>query len=68
MAVQSNTHAHPSSVLPQGQRPGFFGPTKTLNQSGPTGARGLDMNKGGVSPRLESISAADHFIRLPARL
>ncbi len=27
-----------SLVLPQGQRPGFFGPTKTLGQGGPTGA------------------------------
>ncbi len=44
----------------------FFGPTKTLGQSGPTGARGLAMNKDGVSPRLESISTADHFIKLTA--
>ena len=55
-----------SSGLPRGQRPGFFGPTKTLGQSGPAGARGVVMNKGGVSPRLESIRAADHFIKLTA--
>ncbi len=29
----------------------FFGPTKTLGQSGPAGARGVVMNKGGVSQR-----------------
>ncbi len=55
-----------SSVLPRGQRPGFFGPTNTLGQSGPTGATGVVMNKGGVSPRLESVSAADDFIKLTA--
>ncbi len=55
-----------SSVLPRGQRPGFFGMTKTLGQCTPTGARGVVMNKGGVSPRLESVSAADHFIKLAA--
>ncbi len=53
-----------SSVLPRGQRPGFFGPMKTLSQG--FGARGVVMNKGGVSPRLESVSAADHFIKLTA--
>ncbi len=57
-----------SSVLPWGQRSGFFGPMKTLGQSGPTGARGVVMNKGRVSPRLESISAAHYFIKLAARL
>ncbi len=51
-----------SSVLPRGQRPGFFGPTKTLGQSGPA----VVMNKGGVSQRLESVSVADHFIKLTA--
>ncbi len=30
-----------SSVLPQGQGPGFFGPTETLGHSGPAGARGV---------------------------
>ncbi len=57
---------HASSVLPQGQRPGFFVPMKTLGQSGPAGARGVVINKGGDSPRLESVSAADHFIKLAA--
>ncbi len=44
-----------SSMLPRGQRIGFFGPTKTLGQSGPTGAT-----------HLESVSTADHFIKLTA--
>ncbi len=39
-----------SSVLPRGQQPGFFGPTETLGQSGPAGARGVVLNKDGVSP------------------
>ncbi len=52
--------------LPRNQRPVFFGPTKTLGQSGPTGTRELVVNKG--SPCLESISAADHFIKLATRL
>ncbi len=56
-----------SSVLPQGQRPGFLARRKkTLGQSRPAGARGVVMNKGRVSPRLESVSAADHFIKLTA--
>ncbi len=42
----------------------FLGPTKTLGQSGSAGARGVVMNKGGVSPHLESIRAMDHFIKL----
>ncbi len=54
-------------MLPRGQRPGFFGQTKTLGQSRPTGARGDLMNKGGVSPRLD-VKAADHLIKLAARL
>ena len=54
-----------SSGLPRGQRPGFFGPMKTLGQSGPAGARGVVMNKGGVSSRLESVSAV-HFRKITA--
>ncbi len=50
-----------SSVLHQGQPRGFR-QTKTLGQSWPTGARGVVINKGGVSPHLESISAADHKV------
>ncbi len=60
-----------SSVLPLGQRPGFFAgrkPWAKVGQSGPTGARGVIMNKGRVSPCLESISTADHFRKLAARL
>ncbi len=38
----------------------FFFPNENL---GPTGARGVVLNKGGVSPRLERISTADHFIK-----
>ncbi len=50
------------SVLHQGQPRGLFGQTKTLGQSWTTGARGVVINKDGVSPHLESISAADHKV------
>ncbi len=52
-----------SSVLPRANGQVLFGPTKTLGQSGPTGARGVVMSKGVVSPR---VSTADHFIKLTA--
>ncbi len=52
-------------VLPLGQRPGSS-PKENLGQKRPTGARGVFMNNGGVTQRLESVSAADYIIKLTA--
>ncbi len=60
LATELPSYDRASSVLPRGQW------LETLDQSGPTWARGVVMNKGGVSLSLESISATDHFMTFAA--